>query len=202
MGVANEGIPLCAVFFDIEVVVAISDGASAIPVPRVVPIGLGEIDTRFHIMSTESIENFTDDVATKTGFFAGRLKVREVCVVHGVTVMMFCRKNDVTHSSIGACTGPFLGVEVIPRKRASLVAVPRVVFLVAPLPVLGRISESTQMLTMQGPGAILADVREDPPVDDDTDLVVPPLLKCGDGAWIRWPDVSGIRVLTKRTRGF
>ena len=202
MGVADEGIPLCAVFLDIEVVVAVSDGAGTIPISRVVPIGLGEIDACFHATFAERIENFTNDVATKTGFFTGRLKVREVRVVHGVAVMMLSRKDDVAHSGIGARGGPFLGVKVLPRKGASLVAVPRVVLLVGPLPLLGWVSKAAQTLAMQGPGAILANVREDPPVDDDTDLVVPPLLKRCDGARVRWPDVPGIGVLTQRTRSF
>ena len=116
--------------------------------------------------------------------------------------MMLCRKDDVAHSGIGARGGPFFGIEIVPRKGTSLIAVPRVVLLVAPLPVLRRVSKATQTLAVQGPGAILANMRENPPMDDDTDLVVPPLLKCGDGARVRWPDVPGIRVLAQRTRSF
>ena len=71
VGVTNEGIPLCAVRLNIEVVIAVSDRTCTIPISWMVPIGLREINTCLHVVCTESVEHLADNVPPQPRIFAG-----------------------------------------------------------------------------------------------------------------------------------
>ena len=102
VGVTNEGIPLCRMRLDIEVVIAVSDRACAIPISRMVPIRFREINACLHVVCTEGIEHLADNIASQPRIFTGRLKVREIGVVHGVAIVVLCRKDQIAHSRLCA----------------------------------------------------------------------------------------------------
>ena len=199
--IGDEGLPFGFVGGDVVVVVAVRDRAGAVPVARVVPVRLREVHAGLHARAAEGVEDLADDVAPQARLLRRGLEVRVGGVVHGEAVVVLRGEDGVAHPRAGAGARPLCGVEVLAGEGARLVTVPRVVLGVRALPPLGGVREAAEPGAVQGPGPVLADVGEDPPVDDDPHLEVAPVLEGARGAGVVRVGVAGVLGSPQRPSG-
>lgn len=185
----------------IVVVQTVANRSSTVPVLGTGPVRQREVGAHGEALLAEGVAAPVKDVTPQPRGLRGRREVRVVGVVHAEAVVVRRREDAVALSPVGAASGPLRGVELLTDEAPSLAVVPVLVLGVGALPVLGRVREPAEVVTVEGPGSSLSDGGVDAPVDDDAELHVAPRVRSRADLRLAGSDLVGVRGPSESARG-
>jgi len=159
------------------------------PVPRHVPVGLGEVRADHEVPAPEGVEEVARDIGlrmiVKGAARVGDLVVGLPRVEHAEAVVVFGGEDEIAHPRFGGETGPGVGIE-LPRVEGAFQADVGVVErLVGGL----RRRQPVDILGAEPPGFAPPLLAVRAPVDHEAELPVLPGRESGLHRGVPFPDI-------------